>query len=147
MSYATVVVRDKLGKTGTMKVECNSACTMSKVSDFADWLKTHTDAAVIGYGLHMGVSGDSTTEGKYNLVTSGLALLYLDNATGKSVRGTVLAPAEQDISDKEQPNSNFAKDYRQELEKLNGKSLTYNGGGVKARLPKSEARDKVESGV
>lgn len=143
----TATVQDYLGKCATVKVRVAVAnATIGNAEKLADYLKTHSDAKVVGFGLTKDASGDSTSDGKYDRVLQSLRYLFEDK-DGRARIFSLPAPRDEDVNVDQEPDSDTAEDVK---DLLNGFKLnieTYNGGGLKSRLPRKEARSKALSGV
>lgn len=149
-TYGTLSVslQDYKGKTATAKVRVPEAkATQTNAKKVADFLKTHSDAKVTTYGASKDYSGDSTDTGKYDRVLQRLELLYEDsNGSGK--RFSIHAPRDEDVNDDQEPDSDLAEDVKDLLVEIGaGSGFTYNGGGLKSRMPSKEARSKEMTGV
>lgn len=146
MSVATIMVEDYKGKTAPIRVTGVTAIKNSKA--IADWIKDHTDARVVSYGITLDYDGDSTSAGKYDRVLQRLNLLYEDQ-DGNSKRFSIPAPSDESVNDDQEPESDLAEDVKDLLvaNVKDVKSLTYNGGGLRSRMPSKEARSKEMTGI
>lgn len=146
MGAITVTVRDYKGKTATPRIITDKA-TVANAKKFADFLKTHSDAMVVSYGTSLDYSGDETDTGKYDRVLQSLHLMFEDEQ-GKTRKGSIPAPRDEDVNEDQEADSDFAEDYKDLLISVGAaKSLTYNGSGLTSRTPSAEARAKVLTGV
>jgi hypothetical protein len=144
----SVSLADAEGNPGrcTVKVPEKKA-TEKNAKKVADFMKEHSDARVVSYGLTRDYSGDSTSEGKYDMCYQRLELLYEDG-DGKPRRFGIPAPRDEDVNTKQQPESDLAEDVKDLLNEIGaGKDWVYNGGGMKSRMPGKSARDKEMTGV
>lgn len=145
MNTATVTMKDYKGQTSTIRIP--GVTTLAKAKQIADWIKGHTDAAVVGYGVSMGYAGDSTDTGKYDRVLQALRLLFKDEL-GKTRSFSIPAPRDEDVNDDQEPISDLPEDVMDLLKAVGAaKTLTYEGGGLRSRLPRSEARSREVTGV
>lgn len=141
---ATVTVQDYKGKSAVVRV--TGVSTLANAKKVADFLKTHSDAKVVSYGITMDYAGDSTSNGKYDRVLQSLKLSFEDEA-GKTRFFSIPAPADEAVDDDQEPKSDLAEDVKDLLNSLGLKIATYNGGGINSRLPSKEARKKVMTGI
>ena len=145
--YLTCSVTDYLGKSAVIKVRVKSAqCTIANASKLADYVKEHSAARVTTFGLSQDAKGDSTDSGKYDRVLQSLVYLYEDKE-GQTRRFSLPAPRDEDVNVNQEPDSDTAEDVK---DLLNGFGLNidiYNGGGLRSRTPKKEARVKTVTGV
>lgn len=148
MSAITCTVQDYKGATSTVRVIVGTAnATPAKAQDLANFIATHSDAKVIGYGVALDYTGDSTDSGKYDRVLQSLRLLYEDQ-DGKARRFSIPAPRDEDVNVDQEPDSDVAEDVKDLLVALGaGTAFTYNGGGLDSRMPPKNARAKVMTGV
>lgn len=144
---ATITLRDRLGKTSTVRLP-TAKNTIAALSAAVDFYKSNSDAKVIGCGLHDDVAGDGFTEGKYDQVLQKMTLIYLDvNGTH---RFSVPAPAEKNVDTYQQPEPDFAEDFKDFLVSfgsLDSATWEYMGGGLTSKMPSSELRSKDMTGV
>lgn len=144
----TVTLRDFKGRTGTMKVaNCRSSLTMANAKSFAEFVAEHSDAQVVGYGIHESHDGDSADNGKYDRVLQGLKMLYIQEFGNKPTGITLLAPRDEDVDEDQEAVSDFAEDMKDALVALTGQSYTFNGSGIVSRTPGSMERKRVLTGV
>jgi hypothetical protein len=148
MPFLTCTLQDYKGKSATVKVKVPAAsATVAKAKTLADTLKDHSDAKVVGYGVSLDFTGDDVSTGKYDRVLQTLTMLYEDQ-DGNSRRLSIPAPRDEDVNEDQEPDSDWAEDAKDLLVSLGAvKSATYQGGGLKSRLPSKEARSKVTTGV
>jgi hypothetical protein len=148
MSALTCSVEDYKGATSTIRVLVGSAnATVAKAKDLADFVATHSDARVVGYGVALDYTGDSTSAGKYDRVLQSLRFLFEDEA-GKARRFSVPAPRDEDVNADQEPTGGVAEEVKDLLIALGaGTAFTYNGGGLDSRMPPKNARAKVLTGV
>ena len=145
--YLTCSVQDYLGKSATVKVRVKSAqCTIGNASKLADYIKTHSDARVTTFGLSQDAKGDSTDAGKYDRVLQSLTYLYEDSE-GQARRFSLPAPRDEDVNDDQEPVSDTAEDVKDLLNGFGLSIAVYNGGGLRSRTPKKEARSKKTTGA
>ena len=146
--YLTCSVTDYLGKSAVVKVRVKSAqCTIANASKLADYVKTHSDARVVAFGLSQDAKGDSTDSGKYDRVLQSLVYLYEDNE-GVSRRFSLPAPRDEDVDLNQEPVSDTAEDVKDLLNGFGLNLSVYNGGGLKSRTPGKEGRvNKSMTGV
>jgi hypothetical protein len=144
MSAATVTVQDYKGKTAVARV--NGVTTIANAKKVADFLKGHSDAKVVAYGISLDYSGDDTSSGKYDRVLQGLKFSFEDQ-NGKTRYFTIPAPRDEDVNDDQEPESDVAEDVKDLLNSVGLKIATYNGGGLNSRLPSKESRAKVMTGI
>jgi len=148
MPALTCTVEDYKGATSTVRVAVAVAnATPAKAKDLADFLATHSDARVVGYGVALDYTGDSTDTGKYDRVLQALRFSYEDN-DGKARRFSIPAPRDEDVNDDQEPTSGLAEDVKDLLVSLGaGTAFVYNGGGLDSRMPPKNARAKAMTGV
>lgn len=145
--YLTCTVEDYKGKTAVCKVRVESAkCTIANASTLADYLKTHSDARVVSFGISQDAKGDETDSGKYDRVLQSLTYLFEDE-NGNTRRFSLPAPRDEDVNTDQEPDSDTAEDVRDMLNGFGLKISVYNGGGLRSRTPKKEARTKELTGV
>jgi hypothetical protein len=146
--HLTCSLEDYKGQTSTVRVGVVLAsATPAKAKDLADFLVTHSDARVIGYGVTIDFGGDTTDTGKYDRVLQALRFSYEDQ-DGKSRRFSIPAPRDEDVSADQEPTSGLAEDVKDLLVSLGaGSAFTYNGGGLDSRMPPKSARSKVMTGI
>lgn len=145
--YLTATVEDYLGKTAVCKVRVKSAkCTIGNAEKLADYLKTHSDARVTAFGISQEATGDSTNSGKYDRVLQSLTYLFEDG-DGSQRRFSLPAPRDEDVNVDQEPDSDTAEDVKDLLNVFGLNIAVYNGGGLKSRTPKKEARSKKLTGV
>lgn len=144
----SVSLQDYKGKGATAKVRVPEAkATLANAKKVADFLKTHSDARVVTYGASKDYSGDTTDTGKYDRVLQRLEFLYEDS-DGNSKRFSIHAPRDEDVNDDQEPTSDLAEDVKDLLVDVGaGSGFSYNGGGLKSRMPSKEARAKEMTGV
>ena len=145
--YLTCTVQDYKGKSATVRVRVATAkCTINNASALADYIKTHSDAKVVSFGISQEAKGDSTDSGKYDRVLQSLIYLFEDS-NGNTRRFSLPAPRDEDVNVDQEPDSDTAEDVK---DLLNGFGLaisSYSGGGLRSRTPGKEARSKVMTGV
>lgn len=139
----TITFEDEDKKMASIKFA--DVVSEAKLKAMADWLKGHSDAKIVSYGVTKAYAGDSVTEGNYDHVAQKMNVLFKDNTTRKMVRASIPAPAENCVNDKQQLDSDVATDFRQQLHSLTGKTLTYRGGYLNSRNPGN--LDTEETGV
>ena len=145
--YLTCTVEDYKGKTSVCKVRVESAkCTIANASTLADYLKTHSDARVVSFGISQDAKGDETDTGKYDRVLQSLTYLFEDE-DGATRRFSLPAPRDEDVNDDQEPDSDTAEDVKDMLNGFGLKISVYNGGGLRSRTPGKEARAKESTGV
>lgn len=140
----SVSLQDYKGKIGTVRLD--GPKTLANAKSLADWLKTHSDAKVVSYGVSLDYTGDSTSTGEYDRVLQRLKFSYEDQA-GKTIIFSYPAPRDEDVDDDQEPSSGLAEDVKDLLNTFGAKVATYNGGGLVSRIPSKEARKKVMTGV
>lgn len=148
MSALTCTVEDYKGQSATIRVNvATPSATIPKALDLAEFLKTHSDARVTGYGIALDMTGDDVDTGKYDRVLQSLRFLYEDQA-GKARRFSIPAPRDEDVNADQEPTSGLAEDVKDLLVSLGaGTAFVYGGGGIASRLPPKNSRAKVMSGV
>lgn len=145
--YITASVEDYKGKTGVVKVRVPQAnVTAANAESLADYLATHSDARVTGFGLSFEATGDSTSTGKYDRVLQRLVYLFEDG-NGNSRRFSLPAPRDEDVNDDQEPKSDTAEDVKDLLVSFGLTINAYNGGGLISRSPSKDARSKELTGV
>jgi hypothetical protein len=140
----SVTLQDYKGKTGVVTLDGPKTLTNAKT--LADFLKTHSDAKVVSYGVSLDYSGDDTSNGKYDRVLQRLKFSY-EKTDGKNVTFSYPAPRDEDVSDDQEPTSGLAEDVKDLLNQLGVKIATYNGGGMVSRMPSKESRSKSMTGI
>ena len=145
--YLTCTVQDYKGKSATCKVRVASGkCTVANASTLADYLKTHSDAKVVSFGISIDAKGDETDSGKYDRVLQSLTYLFEDS-NGNARRFSLPAPRDEDVNIDQEPDSDTAEDVKDLLNGFGLSIATYSGGGLKSRTPSKEARSKSLTGV
>lgn len=148
MPSLTCTVEDYKGQTSTVRVLVSEAnATPAKAKDLADFLATHSDARVVGYGVGLDYANDSVSAGKYDRCLQTLRFLFEDQ-DGKARRFSIPAPRDEDVNVDQEPGSDVAEDVKDLLVSLGaGTAFVYNGGGLDSRMPPKNARAKVMTGV
>lgn len=148
MASLSCTVEDYKRQTATVRVTVPAAsATPANAKKLADFIKGQSDARVVGYGVALDYTGDSCDSGDYDRVLHTLTLLYEDQ-DGKARRFSIPAPSDESLNDDQEPESDLAEDVADLLKAIGAiKSVTYNGGGLKSRLPSKEARSKARTGV
>lgn len=148
MAALTCTVEDYKGQSATIRVNvATPSATVAKALELGEFLKTHSDARVTGYGVALDMTGDDVDTGKYDRVLQSLRFLYEDQA-GKARRFSIPAPREEDVNADQEPTSGLAEDVKDLLVSLGaGTAFVYGGGGIDSRLPPKNSRAKVMSGV
>ena len=145
--YLTTSVEDYKGKTATVKVRVLKAnATLANAGKLADYIKTHSDAKVITFGVSQDAKGDETDTGKYDRVLQRLVYLFEDEQ-GVAHRFSLPAPRDEDVNADQEPDSDTAEDVSDLLKGFGLKGLTFNGGGLLSRTPAKEARSRATTGV
>lgn len=141
-------LEDYKGKSGQVRVEVPVAkATDANAKKLADFLKTHSDARVVSYGISKDYSGDSTDSGKYDRCLQRLEFLYEDQ-DGRSRKFSYPAPRDEDVSDDQEPTSGLAEDTKDLLVSIGAcTTFVYGGGGLKSRLPKRGSRSTAMTGI
>ena len=130
----TVTLEDSSGYLATIKVsDITNGINSSKA--IADFLATHSDAKVVSYGISMAYVGDTTDEGKYDQVAQKMVCLFKDAATRKPVRFSIPAVRDEDVTTKQQINSDVAEDVKDLLQAQTGKTLVFRGGYLGSKKP------------
>jgi hypothetical protein len=146
-----VTLEDYKGKTGNVKMRVPIAKATEPIAKkLADFLKEHSDARVVSYGISKEYAGDSTDSGKYDRCLQRLLFLFEDQ-DGVSHTFSFPAPRDEDVNDDQEPTSGLAEDIKDLLtggSKLGiYSSIVYNGGGITSRLPRKGARSTKMTGV
>ena len=145
--FITASVEDYKGKSATVKVRVPQASvTSANAEALADYIATHSDARVVGFGLSFEATGDSTNAGKYDRVLQRLVYLFEDG-NGSSRRFSLPAPRDEDVNVDQEPDSDTAEDVKDLLVSFGLTINAYNGGGLISRSPSKAERTKALTGV
>ena len=146
--HLTVSVEDYKGKTATVKVRVKSAsATLDNAESLADYVSTHSDSRVTGFGVSTDATGDSTDNGKYDRVLQSLVYFFEDE-NGSNRRFALPAPRDEDVNVDQEPDSDTAEDLKDLLVDIGAcTTFVYNGGGLKSRSPGKDARSKEMTGI
>lgn len=131
---ATVTLEDSSGNVATVKVS-DITNGISSAKAIADYMATHSDARVISYGISLAYTGDSTDEGDYDQVAQKMVYLFKDANTRKTLRFSVPAIRDEDVTTRQQATSDAAEDVKDLLQGQTGKTLVYRGGYLSSRNP------------
>lgn len=141
-------LRDFKGKTSIVTVDVTGTPTLSKAKSLADFLITHSDAQVIGYGTSQNatVENDECDAGKYDRVEQKLVFLFSEK-DGGSRRFSIPAPRDEDVDVDQEGSSDLAEDINDLLKTLGAtrENMRFNGSGLVSKLPK--IRKVVKTGV
>ena len=144
-----VSLKDYKGQSGSMSIEVPKAkATLANAKKVADYAKTHSDARVVGYGASLKYAGDETDNGKYDRCLQRLEFNY-ESGDGSTRKLGYPAPRDEDVNDDQEPEGDVAEDFKDLLVSVGALTnpVSYNGGGLKSRLPKSGARATEMTGV
>lgn len=145
--YLTCTVQDYKGKSATVKVRVATAkCTIANAGTLADYLKTHSDARVVSFGISQDAKGDSTNSGKYDRVLQSLVYLYEDS-NGNARRFSLPAPRDEDVDVDQEPDGDTAEDVKDLLNRFGLGISVYNGGGLRSRPGAKISRKTALTGV
>lgn len=141
-------LRDYKGKVGIVTVDVAGTPSMSNAKKLADFLTTHSDAQVIGYGIsnNATVEDDECDAGKYDRVEQKLVFLFSEKS-GKSRRFSIPAPRDEDVDVDQEGNSDVAEDVNDLLKTIGAtkENMRFNGAGLVSKLPR--VRKVVKTGV
>lgn len=143
-TYGTISVslKDAWRGTGVVKVKVPTAsATLVNAEALADFIVTHSDAAVVGYGVNVDTINDTAASGNaYDRVYQRLVFLFEDS-NGAARRFSIPAPVEGDVDDTQEPTAVAAGLVEQLLETF-GMTLTgYNGGYLASRAPSGRSTE------
>ena len=145
--FVTCSVQDYKGKSAIVKVKVPQASvTTAKAEELADYIATHSDARVTGFGLSFDAIGDEVDSGDYDRVLQRLVYLYEDS-DGNPRRFSLPAPRDEDVNADQEPTGDTAEDVKDLLTSLGVSIAAYNGGGLISRSPSKESRSKALTGV
>lgn len=141
-------LRDYKGTSSIVTVDVTGTPTLAKAKTLADFLTTHSDAQVIGYGASQTatVENDECDAGKYDRVYQKLVFLFSEKS-GKSRRFSVPAPRDEDVDVDQEGSSDMAEDINDLLKSLGAtkENMRFNGAGLVSKMPKN--RKTVKTGV
>lgn len=141
-------LRDYKGKASIVTVDVTGTPTMTKAKSLADFLTTHSDAQVIGYGISQSatVENDQCDAGKYDRVEQKLVFLFSDK-NGSARRFSVPAPRDEDVDVDQEGSSDLAEDINDLLKSVGAtkENMRFNGAGLVSKMPKM--RKTVKTGV
>ena len=141
-------LRDYKGKTSIVSVDVTGTPTLTKAKALADFMTTHSDAQVIGYGASQNatVENDQCDAGKYDRVEQKLTFLF-SQKSGASRRFTIPAPRDEDVDTDQEGSSDLAEDINDLLKTLGAtrENMRFNGAGLVSKMPK--VRKVVKTGV
>lgn len=139
-------LRDYKGKSSIVTVDVTGTPTLAKAKTLADFLKTHSDAAVVGYGCSLSatVEDDSCDKGDYDRVEQKLVFLFSEKS-GASRRFSIPAPRDEDVDVDQEGSSDLAKDINDLLKSLGAtrENMRFNGAGLTSKLPKQRKTTKT----
>ena len=139
-------VRDYKGKSATVSVDVTGTPTLANAKKLADFVKTHSDAAVIGYGCSQSatVEDDSCNSGDYDRVEQKLVFLFSEKS-GSSRRFSIPAPRDEDVDTDQEGSSDLAEDINDLLKSLGAtkENMRFNGAGLTSKLPKMRKTQKT----
>lgn len=140
-------LRDYKGKTSVVSVDVTTP-SMANAKKLADFLTTHSDAQVIGYGMsnNATVENDECDAGKYDRVEQKLVFLFSEKS-GASRRFSIPAPRDEDVDVDQEGSSDVAEDINDLLKTIGAtkEKMRFNGAGLVSKLPK--VRKTVKTGV
>ncbi len=141
-------LRDYKGKSSIVTVDVTGTPTLAKAKSLADFLTTHSDAQVIGYGISLNatVENDQCDAGKYDRVEQKLVFLFSEK-DGGSRRFSIPAPRDEDVDVDQEGSSDVAEDINDLLKSLGAtkENMRFNGAGLVSKMPK--IRKTVKTGV
>ena len=139
-------LRDYKGKSSIVTVDVAGTPTMGKAKALADFLTTHSDAKVTGYGIAMNatVENDSVNAGKYDRVEQKLVFLFSEK-DGGSRRFSIPAPRDEDVDVDQEGSSDVAEDINDLLKSLGAtkENMRFNGAGLVSKMPKIRKVEKT----
>lgn len=139
-------LRDYKGKSSIVTVDVTGTPTLAKAKSLADFLSTHSDAQVIGYGVSLNatVENDSCDAGKYDRVEQKLVFLFSEK-DGSSRRFSIPAPRDEDVDVDQEGSSDVAEDINDLLKTLGAtkENMRFNGAGLVSKLPKIRKTQKT----
>lgn len=141
-------LRDYKGKVSIVTVDVTGTPTLAKAKSLADFLITHSDAQVIGYGSSQNatVENDTCDAGKYDRVEQKLVFLFSEK-DGSSRRFSIPAPKDEDVDVDQEGSSDLAEDINDLLKTLGAtrENMRFNGAGLVSKMPK--VRKVVKTGI
>jgi hypothetical protein len=139
-------LRDYKGKSSIVTVDVTGTPTLAKAKALADFLKTHSDAKVIGYGISQNatVEDDQCDAGKYDRVEQKLVFLFSEK-DGSSRRFSIPAPRDEDVDVDQEGDSDVAEDINDLLKSIGAtkENMRFNGAGLTSKMPKSRKVEKT----
>lgn len=129
MGALTVSVKDFERDTGTVRVNVPVAeATLENAEALADFIATHSDAAVTGYGVNVDTTGEVAVSGEpYDKAHIRMVFLFED-ANGGARRFSIPAPKKGGFQDNEQPTPELAGLVYEALNDIGLNLVAYNGG-------------------
>ena len=141
-------LRDYKGKSSIVTVDVTGTPTLTKAKALAEFLQTHSDAQVIGYGCSQNatVEDDQCDAGKYDRVEQKLVFLFSEK-DGGSRRFSIPAPRDEDVDVDQEGSSDLAEDINDLLKSLGAtrENMRFNGSGLVSKIP--SVRKVVKTGV
>lgn len=139
-------VRDYKGRSAIVTVDVTGTPTLSKAKALADFIQTHSDAKVIGYGISQNVTveNDSCDAGKYDRVYQKLVFLFSEK-NGTSRRFSIPAPRDEDVDVDQEGSADVAEDINDLLKTLGAtkENMRFNGSGLVSKMPKDRKVEKT----
>ena len=144
--YCTV--RDYKSKQGIVLIDRLTSPTLANAKKLADFIMTHSDAKVIGYGTCQSatVENDECDAGKYDRVEQKLTFLFSEK-NGSSRRFSIPAPRDEDVDTDQEGSSDLAEDINDLLKTVGAtkENMRFNGAGLISKMPK--IRKTTKTGV
>lgn len=141
-------LRDYKGKTSIVTVDVTGTPSLAKAKKLCEFLETHSDAQVIGYGCSQSatIEDDKCNSGKYDRVEQKMVYLFSEKS-GASRRFSVPAPRDEDVDVDQEGNSDVAEDINDLLKTLGAtkENMRFNGSGLVSKVPR--VRKVVKTGV
>lgn len=143
--YCTV--RDYKNQTSIVTVDLPKTATMAKAKALADFIKDHTCAKVLGYGISQSetVNEDKVVAGKYDRVAQKLVFGFSTKA-GASKRFSIPAPIDGDVDADQEGTSDLAEDVNDLLQKTLGsvsERMRFNGAYMLSKKPRNLKTEKT----
>lgn len=139
-------VRDYKGKSATVSVDVTGTPTLANAKKLADFVRTHSDAKVIGYGCSQNttVEDDSCDAGKYDRVYQKLVFLFSEKS-GASRRFSLPAPRDEDVDVDQEGSADVAEDINDLLKTIGAtrENMRFNGAGLVSKLAHERKVEKT----
>ena len=141
-------VRDYKNRQGIIVIDRLTSPTLANAKKLADFIMTHSDAKVIGYGMSQTaiVENDECNAGKYDRVEQKLTFLFSEK-NGSSRRFSIPAPRDEDVDADQEGSSDLAEDVNDLLKTVGAtkENMRFNGAGLISKMPK--IRKTTKTGV